>query len=457
MPSSPYKVTIKATTVFAYLAYLAAAILVLMPFHAFLTVWLSSGLGHYTALRLWKEVVLLILVVKVGWAYRHNIKKLRTADVLWRLIALYVALIFVSGLIEYALGGVNLKAFAYGLLIDTRFLVFFAVVYLISKKTDWLKAHWQQLLLIPAAVVLVFGLLQATVLPQDFLRHFGYGVNTIPVSATVDQKTAFERIGATLRGANPLGAYLVLIATAFLGLSLEAFLGAKRRKSRRSGLLLVGLVAALGVLAATYSRSGWIGTAVSLALLTWWSIRSKKAKTAYACAAAVLVIIGVISVFTLKNNSSFENTVFHTDKSSHSVQSSNAGHAAALKNGLKDIASYPLGSGTGTAGPASTYNNHPARIAENYYIQVGQETGVIGLVLFSAITIRVGQLLWRRRNETLSLILLASFVGLFAVNMLSHAWADDTLAYVWWGFAGMALSASLPNTAKAAKLNKKQT
>jgi hypothetical protein len=23
--------------------------------------------------------------------------------------------------------------------------------------------------------------------------------------------------------------------------------------------------------------------------------------------------------------------------------------------------------------------------------------------------------------------------------MLSHAWADDTLAYVWWGLAGIAM------------------
>jgi len=36
--------------------------------------------------------------------------------------------------------------------------------------------------------------------------------------------------------------------------------------------------------------------------------------------------------------------------------------------------------------------------------------------------------------------LLASLIGLIFVNLVSHAWADDTLAYVWWGLAGIALS-----------------
>ena len=39
-----------------------AAVLVLVPFQGFLTVWGSSLVGHYTALRLWDEVALLVLV-----------------------------------------------------------------------------------------------------------------------------------------------------------------------------------------------------------------------------------------------------------------------------------------------------------------------------------------------------------------------------------------------------------
>jgi hypothetical protein len=435
MPTTLYKLT-------NILTFLVAVILITLPFHAFLSVWLASIVGHYTAVRLWKELVLLILVIKLGWTWRSRIRHLTKVDILWKLIISYCMLVLVSGLVAYMLHDVSLKAFAYGLVIDTRFLVFLIVVALLGQETDWLQHHWKQLLLIPAAGVIVFGLLQYTLLPHNFLGHFGYGPGTIPVTATVDQKTDYVRIGSTLRGANPLGAYLVLIIAAFLALIVR-----QKRSSARSAwpvqrrnLLVIGLALSLIVLGATYSRSAWIGTAVSLGLLIWWSLPSKKARQLYILGVMVLIVIGATMLVSLRNNSNFENTIFHTDRNSHSLQSSNAGHASALKNGLKDMFKHPLGSGTGTAGPASTYNNHSPRIAENYFIQVGQETGWLGLVLFIAIMVRVATLLRRKRADALSLLLLASLAGLVIVNMLSHAWADDTLAYVWWGFVGIALN-----------------
>ena len=63
--------------------------------------------------------------------------------------------------------------------------------------------------------------------------------------------------------------------------------------------------------------------------------------------------------------------------------------------------------------------------------------------MFVLINAGVGYLLWLRRADPLALTLFASLIGLTLVNMLSHAWADDTLAYVWWGLAGVAM-ASVP-------------
>ena len=92
------------------------------------------------------------------------------------------------------------------------------------------------------------------------------------------------------------------------------------------------------------------------------------------------------------------------------------------------------------AGPASVYNPKRIRIAEDYYIQIGQETGIVGLGLFLAINICVGLRLWQRRSDPLALGLFASFLGLVIVNLFSHAWADPTLAYLWWGLAGIAMT-----------------
>ncbi|MEJ0072844.1 MAG: hypothetical protein WDN27_02010 [Candidatus Saccharibacteria bacterium] len=102
----------------------------------------------------------------------------------------------------------------------------------------------------------------------------------------------------------------------------------------------------------------------------------------------------------------------------------------------------PLGDGPGTAGPASEYNgSHPARIAENYYVQIAQEPAGWAWALFLCIVVLVGLELYARVGSSPpGAHRLRQPHRLSFVNLLSHAWADDTLAYVWWGLAAIALA-----------------
>jgi hypothetical protein len=160
--------------------------------------------------------------------------------------------------------------------------------------------------------------------------------------------------------------------------------------------------------------------------------------------AAVCVLIAGCITLTFRNNATFQNVFLHTQTNSVIKTTSDQGHTSALQNGLSNLVHDPLGHGPGTAGPASVYNRRaPARIAENYFIQIGQETGWLGLVLFLAINIVIGLKLWQRRDQALALGLLAALVGLSFVNLLSHAWTDDTLCYLWWGLAAIACSLPL--------------
>lgn len=162
------------------------------------------------------------------------------------------------------------------------------------------------------------------------------------------------------------------------------------------------------------------------------------------------------SLFLLRDNDYVQNAVFHTDEHSTSLTSSNEDRAGALGSGVEDILTQPYGRGLGTAGPASVYNNGNVRIAENYYLQIGQEAGIMGLVVFIIICSFIGYALWLMRgNGIMPIVLLASFGGLAVVNMISHAWADDTLAYIWWGFAGLSIGGQLIVTRKRGKHGKK--
>ena len=414
--------------------YLVAAVLVLVPFHAFLTVWGSSLVGHYEALRLWDDLGLLLLLGITGfWLLRDaELRRWFTGSLLVRLILAYAALSFLLGFVSFAKGDVTAKSLAYGLLVNLRVLAWFLAVLLAVRRSDWLRRHWSWLVLAPAGLVAVFAVLQYTVLPHNFLSHFGYhaGTTIAPIE-TINHNSHYIRVQSTLRGANPLGAYLVLVVSA---------LGTFLTRSKQRLLAVVFGAVALAALYATGSRSAWIGVLLSLALLAWFSLRTRRGRVVFGVVGLGLVVVGASGYLLLKNNVSVQNELLHTQTHSQSQVSSNGAHATALSSGLKDVVHQPFGDGPGTAGPASEYNGaHAPRIAEDYYVQIAQETGWLGLVLFAGIVVLVAQELYRRIGRSrLALALFAALIGVSFVGLLSHVWTDDTLAFLWWGLAGVA-------------------
>lgn len=420
-------------TVLSWVSIFTMLILMLMPFHALLTVWGYSLIGHYTALRLWKEVLLALSVIGILYLLLTD-QKIRTHTLSRRLvwlILLYMLLNVIWGLLALNQHDVTAKALGYGLIVNLRFLVFFLVTWAVALRMSRLRSHWQWMVYWPAMGVAAFGILQIFILPHDFLRHFGYGPHTIPVLETINNNPHYIRIASTLRGANPLGAYLLIPISLLVVLLLT-----KRRTWLQAGFLAELLL----VLFFSFSRSAWIGAVLSIAVILVLSIHTRPAKrVTLGVIAGVLVLSAGLTV-AFHRSARFENFIFHTQTHSAVSTTSNESHLTALKISAKDILHQPLGRGPGTAGPASIYNTgHLPRIAENYFVQVAQETGWLGLGLFLLINVGVGYLLWLRRADPLALSLFASLIGLTFINLLSHAWADDTLAYVWWGLAGIAM------------------
>lgn len=419
-----------------YLMWGVIVILGLIPFHAFLTVWLASAIGHYLEVRLWKEYLLIILAAGSAYLLGKN-PKLRSSFFSWRLSKLIFAYTLVSlvwGAAAYFLNGVTLKALAYGLTVNLRFLLFFLVVWIIAASAPRLKRLWSRILLWPAFIVTVFAILQRLALPLDFLKHFGYNQNTIYPYETINHNSHYPRVMSTLRGANPLGAYLNLIISA----AAVMFLSSKKRLA----WAVLGLLS-IAALFFSYSREAWLGALVSVAALAFLNLKSQYLKKLALIAAGLLIVVAGVLGFALRHNSTFENLFLHTQSGSNSLASSNQQHISAFRSGLHDATHNPIGDGVGTAGPASVYNNGKSRIAENYFIQVAQETGWLGLALFLAINVLAAQELWRARSDKLALSLLVSLAGISLINLFSHAWTDDTLAYLWWGLAGIALAPAI--------------
>lgn len=411
---------------------LSMLIILVMPLHAFLTVWGASLFGHYTALRLWKEVLLLIcvvgtlyLVITDGKIRSHTL----TRRLAW-LVIFYIVLNIGWGLVALHQHTLTAKALGYGLIVNLRFLVFFLITWAVALRTARLRNSWQWLVLVPAAVVVVFGLLQVLVLPHNFLAHFGYGPDTIFPYETINHNLHYIRAMSTLRGANPLGAYLLIPISVLTALVISG---------KRSWPYIGLLAGCLLTLFLSFSRSAWIGAVLSLIVIAIHYLDRKYLKQALVVSGALALLLIIGFAMEWHHSARFQNYFLHTQSHSAIKTTSDQGHAAALRLGAHDIVHQPFGKGPGSAGPASMYNKQPPRIAENYYIQVGQEIGWLGLLLFLLINVGVGYILWLHRKNRLALVLFASLIGISFINLLSHAWTDDTLAYVWWGLAGIAM------------------
>ncbi|HEX7632806.1 MAG TPA: O-antigen ligase family protein, partial [Candidatus Saccharimonadales bacterium] len=333
---------------------LAMFTILLMPFHGFLTVWLSSLIGHYTALRLWKEVILLLSGLGVLYLLLFD-QKIRshtmTRRLVWLILA-YGVINLVWGAVAFHNHAVTAKALGYGLIVDLRFLLFFLITWSCALRLARLRVHWQWVVLWPAAIVVAFGVLQAFVLPHDFLRHFGYGPHTISAYETINHNQHYIRIASTLRGANPLGAYLIIPIT------LLTILLARGKRLKLYGAFLAASLIALFF---TFSRSAWIGAVLSMGTVLWLSLKSQQARKMVLFGAICLLVVASATTIIFRHNTRYQNFVLHTQTHSAVKQTSNEGHLAALKTGAKDIAHHPLGTGPGTAGPASVYNDKGAR------------------------------------------------------------------------------------------------
>lgn len=409
---------------------LVACVLVVVPFHAFLTVWASTVLGHYTLLRLWPECGMLLLSM---WFFASRQfarvwQDLNKFHLGWPiLLYLVLAILYFGAAVVHA--KVGLQAAGYGLLLATRPVVWFVLVYAVASRSVWLKQHWQSLILIPLMLVVLFALLQFFVLPADFLKHFGYIKDvTIAPAQTINQDTSTRRAQSFLRGPNPLGAYLVL----GIGLAYLVF-----RTYKAASLLIL---AALGALFVSFSRSAWLGLIVAVVAGVGtrygFTVARKQVFAAlFAFLALLLVLAGL-----LQHNEGAKNALLHVNDQSTAAQTSNEDRLSALKTGLREVAHEPLGRGLGTAGPASVYaKNGVVRNSENYFLGIGQELGWFGLGLFVLICYRLAMLLYSRK-EAFPHMLFAVFAGLILVNMLSYAWADVTITYLWWGLAAIALA-----------------
>jgi hypothetical protein len=395
-----------------------------MPFHAFLSVWLGHLFGHQAAWQSWKELLLGMMVGLAVVAGRRQ----PTLRQRLRHPAVYLAAAFTGiSLIVTAISRPPFTTALYGLKTDVEFLVAFGLALMVADRA--LVTTLRRIVVVASGVVIGFGLLQIYVLPANWLVHFGYGPATIQPYLLVDPAVRSIRILSTLGGPNQLGSFLIL------PLCLVAWALLRRPRLWQAIYLLAGMV----VVWHTFSRSAVIGLAVAFLIIALMRV-TRHWRLPLALAATILLAI-VTSLLTT-DAGTYQNLqyyLFHQTARSTGIAASTTEHSQAYQQGLRVAAAHLLGTGLGTAGPASLHSSHPF-IPEDYYLQLSIETGVAGLLAFTAFEVVVGIELWRRgTTEPAAGAAVAALAGIAVINLVLHGWADSSTALVFWSLTGAAL------------------
>ncbi len=408
------------------LMWLFVFLIAYLPFHGFLSTWAYTNFGYELFFKSWKELLLVVMLlgsVVIVLGNRTTLNKL-AGRLINKVVVAYSAL----HLIMAAFTEQTTEALLHGLAANLRFLAFFLIAQVLVEvvKTKQLQTRVNKTLLVVATVVSVIVLIQL-LLPKEFLEWFGYSKETIPPYFTIDRNLDFVRYAATTRGPNVLGAYLILPITMVVAMFFKKYDWKK---------VLQALVM-LAAMFLTLSRSAWLGLLVSVGTFKIFFAPEKVQKVVRRLLPVLLVFV-LIFVAVFMTTDFVQNTIFHQDPGEGGLVDSTGEHFRATREGVKDVIANPLGSGPGTAGPASQRNDGKIKLAENYFVQVGQEVGILGLGLFIWINVLLGQALLKNRDKSfMKPVLFTSLIGLTVVSMLLHGWADEEVALTFWGVAGL--------------------
>ena len=422
---------ISLSTIYKLLATSTLALFIYMPFHTFLSVWLSTYTGSLDFWKVWKDVltaVVTIFCIATVFLTSKVSKLYKTILILISIYALLHLILFFSSSQPLLTGTL---AFIYNLRIFCYLIIGYSLAILLPK-SDLLRKYSKLLILL--STVVCFSALLQYLLPKDIMTHFGYAVERgVKPNFYIDDKPDLFRVFSTLKDPNSLGAFLILPIT----LLVQKLI--KNWKTNRRMFIVSLLVLHVWTLLLTFSRSTLLATILAVSTLLVMQnakfIKAHKQQIITYGVGFLVVITGF--VYIMRDQYFVQNVVFHADEST-TLASPNELRGSLAERAINGIIHQPLGHGPGTAGLVSTRLPN-GLLTENYFLQILYEVGIFGFAIFIAILFLIVQKLWVLRKNELARVLLASFVGLVFANLLFHTWSNEAVAITWFLTAGLSL------------------
>jgi hypothetical protein len=403
------------------------------------------------AIAAWKELLLLVGIVALGWALRERVA-ISAVDVL---AATYTLVVVAYALIPQDwLGG---EATARGELLALRHHLLPVGGYAIGRllgtlhrDTSWLGVA----AVLTAAGVAFLGLVDVGLVSLQAWRDSGVpswygdqlgleyrGLSGLPenwVYNTGDEENPIRRLVSTFL--SPLAsAYAIVVALIFVV-----------SRHLRWWWALVAALLYVGLLY-THTRAAFAALAVGLVILALVQRRLAPAVLGIASVAVAAVFLvaypslGPTTTYTpeelefLRENAEREPGE-STDPFSP-AESSASSHWDNLREGIREVVQHPQGYGLANAGVVAKRTDVQIRAGESTYAELGIDAGIVGLAAFVLWSLALLLALVRREPWVA-----AAFAAVLLLGLQTDVIGIHWLAAALWGAAGIAISRRAPTT-----------
>ena len=397
----------------------------------------------------WKEVLLLVVIVALGWALRGRVT-ISAVDVL---AATYVVVVVAYALIPQDwLGG---EATTRGELLALRHHLLPVGGYAIGRllgtlhrDTSWLGVT----VVLTAAGIAFLGLVDVGVVSLQAWRDSGVpswygdqlgldylGLSGLPenwVYNTGDEQNPIRRLVSTFL--SPLAsAYAIVVALIFVV-----------SRHLRWWWALVAALLYVGLLY-THTRAAFVALAAGLVILA--VLQRRRAPAVLGVASLVASAVFLAAYPSLGPTTSYtpeeleflrENAAREPGESTDPfspTESSASSHWDNLREGVQAVFEHPQGYGLANAGVVAKRTDVTIRAGESTYAELGIDAGLVGLAAFMLWSLALLLALVRREPWVAAAFAVVLLLGL-QTDVIGIHW----LAAAVWGATGIAISRPAP-------------
>lgn len=391
------------------------------------------------SLKLVGDLIIIAAFLRVVWNSRRNPKSIVQFEKFeWAFIAFLVV-----GAISALITGVSMGAIVFQLrAFAITFLIFYVVKRLGITKQDIKTFLWTTFIV--AMIIVIQGLVEKISMRSAWMPEFW-----INRSLSSNNRS---RIYGLINNPNVLAVFLTISAI------LTIYLKMMLPKTKMQWLLNVGLVLMSGIWILTYSRGTWIALIIGLAIYILFTRNWKFLMKTGTVIGLSLVLVTIPATYTanwISENTNIgdfartgpaEETGFavETDRiratfnDSTFEKSMTTGRLYIVVKGFEIFKDNPIiGTGFATFGDSATksfsspiYDEYEIGYdiyADNQYIQVITQTGVVGVILFAVFLLGMLVLFWKKRKTSpYAIPMVAGLIAIFWCGLIYNIWEDKT-------------------------------